>query len=182
MADEKKATVEIYPLEKRKILKKTVKIMFLVAILYIVCLAFLSLIAPMMPSRGLIQQGESPVSEPFFPGFVLLFFASYFVLFAIVYFYEVAYFKSYYYDIRQDFLVIKKGVFMPRETTLPYDKFQDVYMDQDIWDRIFSLWDLHVSTATFMSGWEAHIDGVTVQNGETMKKMILEKINESKKK
>jgi membrane protein YdbS with pleckstrin-like domain len=159
-----KPTVEIYPLEKRKIIKKTCNAMFGFFMIFAIA-AVISFFA--LPVLGLL----------------LLFFSviAFIALAVVIYLYQVAYFKSYYYDLRQDFLVIKKGVFMPRETTLPYDKFQDVYMDQDIWDRIFSLWDLHVSTATFMSGWEAHIDGVSVQNGETMKKMVLEKINESKK-
>ncbi|MEM4663189.1 MAG: PH domain-containing protein [Candidatus Diapherotrites archaeon] len=125
---------------------------------------------------------------PFMPGFeqvgviaaiaCLLFIV---VIILILFWYQTLYFEKYYYDIREDFLVIKKGVFAPRETVLPYEKIQDVYIDQDIFDRIFNLWDLHVSTATYLSGQEAHIDGVSLENGEAMKKMILEKIKTSKK-
>lgn len=70
---------------------------------------------------------------------------------------------------------------MPRETILPYEKLQDVYVDQDVFDRIFRLYDVHVSTATFMSGFEAHIDGVNKENAEAIREIILENIRKNKK-
>ena len=69
---------------------------------------------------------------------------------------------------------------MIRETILNYDKIQDVYMDQDLLDRIFSLWDVHVSTATVMSGAEAHIDGVNHDNALAIRELILSKIRQGK--
>ena len=71
---------------------------------------------------------------------------------------------------------------MVRETILNYDKIQDVYMDQDILDRVFGLHDVHVSTATAMSGYEAHIDGVNQNNALAIKEQILEKIRSKKPK
>ena len=53
-------------------------------------------------------------------------------------------------------------------------------MDQDILDRIFGLWDVHVSTATNMSGAEAHIDGVKHDNANAIKELILAKIRKAK--
>lgn len=69
---------------------------------------------------------------------------------------------------------------MPHETMLPYEKLQDVYMDQDLFDRMFNLWDVHVSTATAMSGYEAHIDGVNHENAEALRELILNKIRKQK--
>lgn len=163
---EENPTIKQFPLERRKILKKTVAGSFLWAILFGIAI----IIAIAVP-------GLWPIAFPIVAVCVVLFLAIFFVLF----WYQTLYFERYYYDIKSDFLVIKKGVFAPRETTLPYEKLQDVYIDQDIFDRVFSLWDLHVSTATFLSGWEAHIDGVNIANGEAMKKMILDKIKGSKK-
>lgn len=159
-------TIKKYPLERRKILKKTIVHTFRWAIIFII----IGVIA-------LLVSGNQSIVTLIAGACIALLV----VLFVVFYWYETLYFEKYYYDIRPDFLVIRKGVFAPRETTLPYEKLQDVYMDQDIFDRIFNLWDLHVSTATFLSGFEAHIDGVSIQNGETMKKMILEKISKSKK-
>jgi membrane protein YdbS with pleckstrin-like domain len=90
--------------------------------------------------------------------------------------YENKYFDAYFYDAREDVLVIRKGWITPRETNLPYEKLQDVYMDQDIFDRFFRLWDVHVSTATTMSGMEAHVDGVNEENAEAIRKLLLAKI------
>lgn len=159
-------TIRLYPLEKRKIIKKFIAGMpgFTVIFLVVALLTVLINIA----GFGLVLAVVELVG---------------FILFAAFYlWYQSKYYEKYFYDITDEFLVIKKGVFMPRETILPYEKLQDVYMDQDILDRVFSLWDLHVSTATFTSGSEAHIDGVNSGNGEAMKKMILAKIKESKKK
>ena len=55
-------------------------------------------------------------------------------------------------------------------------------MDQDLLDRLFGLWDVHVSTATFMSGWEAHIDGVKHDNAMEIREIILSKIRKKVKK
>jgi membrane protein YdbS with pleckstrin-like domain len=107
--------------------------------------------------------------------------AIYFIIFIIEIWYQREYYNRYFYDITPDFLVIKKGVIMPHETMLPYEKLQDVYMDQDLFDRIFNLWDVHVSTATAMSGYEAHIDGLSHANAEILREMILNKIRKGKK-
>lgn len=158
---EETPTIKQYPLERRKIFKKFIGGMIVWTILFLIAIVITAFF-----SQGLLLAVELVL----------------FALLALFYWwYEVQYFNRYYYDIKQDFLVIKKGVFAPRETTLPYEKLQDVYIDQDLLDRIFNLWDLHVSTATILSGWEAHIDGVNVANGEAMKKIILGKIKDLKK-
>jgi len=158
---EEMPTIKQYPLERRKILKKFIAAMIVWGAIFLIAIIITALF-----SQWLLVIVELVL----------------FILLALFYWwYEVQYFNKYYYDIRQDFLVIKKGVFAPRETILPYEKLQDVYIDQDLLDRIFSLWDLHVSTATIMSGSEAHIDGINIENGEAMKKMILEKIKSLKK-
>jgi len=99
-----------------------------------------------------------------------------FVYIAIVYIYQKVYFSTYYYDVTEDYLVIKKGVFAPSEITIPWERIQDVYVDQDIWDRIFDLFDVHLSTATITSGFSAHIDGVEQQAADGLRMILLEKV------
>lgn len=159
---EQNPTIKQYPLERTKILKK-----FIVAMIGWTIVFAIVVIATLLFSKMSV--------------FLLIEILAFIALGVVYWWYETQYYNKYYYDIREDFLIIKKGVFAPRETTLPYEKLQDVYLDQDLFDRLFNLWDLHVSTATFLSGWEAHIDGVTIQNGETMKKIILDKIKQVKK-
>lgn len=89
--------------------------------------------------------------------------------------YVRAYIKRYYYD-STDFITIKKGVFTPAEIHVQYQKIQDVYVDQDILDRLFGIYDVHIASATYASGIEAHIDGVDEHVAEGLKNFILNKI------
>ena len=167
-SENKTPTIVKYPLERRKIIKRFISSEIAKLILWIVVSVILAFVMMFPPLAG----------------GALLFFAviaAIFIIYTIInWWYQNKYFQRYYYDIRKNFLVIKKGVFMPRETTLPFDKMQDVYMDQDIWDRVFNLWDLHVSTATIASGFNAHIDGVSKGNAETMREMLMKQIKANK--
>jgi membrane protein YdbS with pleckstrin-like domain len=154
-------TIEQYPLERRKIMKKLLVSMIgwtiLFGIFFIIALVFASAV-------------------PWGWYLVVLVAGLHFAIFCIDLWYQTEYYKRYFYDIQPDFLSIKKGVITPHQTMLPYEKLQDVYMDQDIFDRIFNLWDVHVSTATAMSGYQAHIDGVNQDNAEKIRSIILDKI------
>jgi len=90
--------------------------------------------------------------------------------------YISAYIRRYYYGASEQFLTIQKGVFAPTEIHVPYGKIQDVYVDQDVLDRIMGLYDVHIASATVTSGIEAHIDGVDAQVAETLKNFLLNKI------
>lgn len=86
--------------------------------------------------------------------------------------------KYYFYNADNQTISIKKGVFSKNEITLPFKRLQDVYVDQDILDRIFSLYDVHVSSATATSATLSHIDGLNKENAEKVKTILLKKINE----
>ena len=60
---------------------------------------------------------------------------------------------------------------------MPINRLQDVYVDQDILDRIFGLYDVHVSSATIISGNLSHIDGLSKKNSESVKNLILSEIH-----
>ena len=95
--------------------------------------------------------------------------------------YHYIYYKTYYYNIKEDILVIRKGIFMPDEISIPYNRIQDIYVDRDFLDLLFGLYDVHVSSATVESGKDAHIDGVTHGNAVELKEMILDKVQKSSK-
>ncbi|MSU55527.1 MAG: hypothetical protein EXS46_03270 [Candidatus Taylorbacteria bacterium] len=90
--------------------------------------------------------------------------------------YVKAYIRRYYYSGEQNFVTIKKGVFAPAEIHVQYQKIQDVYVDQDIWDRIWGLYDVHIASATRTSGIKAHIDGVDQATAEGLKNFFLSAI------
>ncbi len=87
--------------------------------------------------------------------------------------YVKAYIRRYYYSNDEHFITIKKGVFAPTEIHVQYAKIQDVYVDQDIFDRMMGLYDVHIASATATSGIEAHIDGVEQAAAEGLKNMFL---------
>ncbi len=99
-----------------------------------------------------------------------------------MYQFQIWYFQVYFYDLTDDFIIIRKRVVTPREITIPYERVQDVYVDQDLFDRIFGLYDVHLSSATISSGMEAHIDGVEKAAADGLRKVILDKVSEKIKK
>ena len=152
-------TRSAYPLSKRKIIKKTIVGVFVWALLTLLggaaSLIFNLAITtdPTIPSE-VVALGPL-VSNAWWVLLVL------FVLLSVLtYFYQVWYFAAYYYELADHFLIIRKHPITPTEINVPYERFQDVYVDQDILDRIMGLYDVHISSATITSGMEAHIDGM----------------------
>jgi putative membrane protein len=107
---------------------------------------------------------------------VFVFVISFIVLMTIYGIYVHYYIKTYYYEDNGDFLTIRKGPITPAEINVQYAKIQDVYIDQDLLDRIFGIYDVHISSATYSSGIEAHIDGVNKNSAEALKNLFLQKI------
>jgi uncharacterized membrane protein YdbT with pleckstrin-like domain len=99
------------------------------------------------------------------------------VLIIFNYYYQKQYIKTYYYNLTDKLLIIYKGILMPREITVPIGRIQDVYVDQDVFDRLFDLYDVHISTATDESTSRAHIDGVSKGVAEELRKLILGKLH-----
>jgi len=157
------ATIDEHPLQSTKVLKKTISSLFIWGIVFLVILIPAHLFLwETLPTLLLVADGLAIL--------ILL----------IQPLYQYLYYKDYFYDVRKDFLVIKKGVLTPRETILNYTKLQDVYVDQDLLDRLFGLYDVHVSTATALSGASAHIDGVNHDNAQAIRELILSKIRKKK--
>lgn len=170
-------TCQTIPLDRKKILKKTLEQTWRAGFGAVFLVVFLTI----MFFSIFLEEGASSginIMKIIFFGVSIL--VVILVVIGIVsYFYQKAYFKSYYYNFEKDVMVIKKGVFTPQETSLPYKKINDVYVDMDLLDRLFGLRDVHVATASDISSWIAHIDGVNPDNAEKLKKLILDKIKKS---
>ena len=92
-------------------------------------------------------------------------------------FWEFLYFITYFYDMDDNNVVIRKGVITKREITLPFAKITDVFVDQDLLDVVLGLYDVHISTPTIESGKFAHIDGVDRAGSKKLRQMILDRVN-----
>ncbi|MFH0846280.1 MAG: PH domain-containing protein [Patescibacteria group bacterium] len=161
-------TREQFPLSYKKIIKKTIASTITITILLLVIWGFLAFI---LDSIGQEVIGWLDTATFGIFGFL-------FVVILLTYFYQRWYFTVYFYDLTPDFIQIKKGPITPREITLPYERIQDVYVDQDLLDRIFGLYDVHLSSATVSSGMEAHVDGVEKQAAEGLRDALLETVKQ----
>ena len=147
------------PLESIKPVKKTAKFFFVFLIIFAV-IGGISFAA-----------GSQFLTQISFYGLAFLV-----AITAIKFVYEIFYLKSYYYNFTEDCLLIRKGVFSITEVIIPFERIQNVFVDQDIFDRIFGLWDAHVSTVTAHSMMGGHIDGLNQQNAKIVSGLLLEKI------
>lgn len=161
-------TREQFPLSMKKVLKKTVASTLAVSILlFIVWIVLVVVVGASEGGNfgiiGLVTLGIL--------GFIV-------ILVTTVYFYQKWYYSVYFYDLTDDFIIIKKGPITPREITIPYERVQDVYVDQDLLDRIFGIYDVHLSSATISSGAEAHIDGVEKEAAEGLRGVLLQTVQQ----
>ncbi|MEM5883173.1 MAG: PH domain-containing protein [Candidatus Aenigmatarchaeota archaeon] len=152
-----------FPLEKRKILKKSVSSTFR---LFVALAIATSIIYP-------LEQFWGSLLLRFLPIFLLVFFLTKLV-------YEIFYFKSYSYSDNEEILSLKKGVIKITEVTIPYEKVQNVFVHQDLFDRIFKLYDVHLSTIGTISQMKLHIDGVSRETAEKLKEWLLNRIRVKK--
>lgn len=165
-------TRERFPLSPKKVIKKTITgsvgaVIGLGAILLIFVVIFVPLIG---------QLGSLAASILSISSFVIILLIVLIVI--LTYFYQRWYFAVYFYDLTNDYIIIKKGPITPREITIPYERIQDVYVDQDLFDRFFGLYDVHLSSATVSSGMEAHIDGVEKQAANGLREILLNTVKE----
>lgn len=149
-------TIDKYPLEKRRLVKKAIakSIKWYILIGFILLLNLYS------------EAGAAPLQQ-------------YLILAAIIFILELVYqnmlYKRYFYNIERKFLIIREGVASRRERNIPHKRIHDIYVDQDILDRIFNLWDLHLTT-TDSRLFNIHIDGLSGKNAKAIRNILLKKI------
>ncbi len=158
-----------FPLSTKKVLKKTI----VGSIVWIVLFGFfVSFAGPMAFILSMDPGLRAIVGSLFF--IITLFFVAIIVL---TYLYQRWYYAVYFYDLTPDYIIIRKGPITPREITIPYERIQDVYVDQDLFDRFFGLYDVHLSSATVSSGMQAHIDGVEKAAADGLRAQLLETVS-----
>jgi len=163
------------PLEKRKVIKKTLN-QFIGLFFTLIVIIFFLIGPAINMATDIIENGN--VGQYYFSNGLFLIVISLLVagMFCVPIFYQCLYYRYYFYDLRNEDIVIKKGVVSRGEITLPYSKIQNVFVDQDFWDRIFGIYDVHIETAGFGSGMAAHIDGVNYKNSEKLRDIIMAKV------
>ena len=156
-----------FPLSEKKIVKKTIVNVLVYGIILIIILGFFIVSSA---TDGQISINISSLITSIVAGLA--------ILTVISYLYQSWYFAVYFYELTPDYIQIKKGPITPTEITIPYERIQDVYIDQDLLDRFFGLYDVHVSSATAASGMEAHIDGISKASAESLRTKLLQTVKE----
>jgi putative membrane protein len=158
-------TRDQFPLSTKKIIKKTISSTIGYAVLLLVMgTAFAFAVASSILD-----------AYSWFESAIIIFFVLLLLIFILEYIYQRWYFATYFYDLTPDFIQVKKGPITPREITIPYERIQDIYVDQDLLDRIFGLYDVHLSSA---AGGAAHIDGVSKQAADGLREIILQTVKQ----
>ena len=164
-------TRDQFPLSIKKVLKKTITSTFgwILLVLIIGSIATPALMASLPSTPNLSVYLWMAI-------FIILILLLLVVI--VAYLYQRWYYAVYFYDLTDNYIIIKKGPITPSEITVPFERIQDVYVDQDLLDRFFGLYDVHISSATFSSGIAAHIDGVEKASADALKAIILDKVHE----
>jgi len=165
-----------YPLEPRKIIKKSIFPNQQTGIGFVISLGVLGVLFFILFAQRVELSEFIPLAIA-----VFLLLPIYLLLVWITIIYQWLYFRYYFYDITDKEIIIRKGVVSRNEVIVPFSKIQDVYVDQDFFDRLFGLYDVHLSTAAIGSYLMAHIDGVNVSNSQALKEMLIEKTRTAKK-
>jgi len=86
--------------------------------------------------------------------------------------YQYYYYRLYDYEFKDDGGMIRKGVISRATGYVRYDRIQNVYVDQDFWDRIFGLRDVHYETAGEQSAFYSHVDGLRKKEADLLAEFL----------
>ena len=115
---------------------------------------------------------------------------------------------NFHYSIEDKFLTLKQGILSKQQRHIPYGVIQNLFVKQDLFDRIFGLASLTIENASQgagalaapqqkvfglrvgtqqrqqvemvgFSGNKVIIPGLTKQNAETLKEILLQKMKEN---
>jgi uncharacterized membrane protein YdbT with pleckstrin-like domain len=152
------------PLDRKKIVKKTLKSSLLPLILFL--FSILLIIA------GIVLNDYALLTKI---GIGVLIVSLLPVI--ITYIYQTFYFKLYSYKFEEASAEISKGVFSRSTGHVRYQRIQNIFLDQDVFDLIFGLYDVHYETAGEVSGIYSHVDGLNKQNAEKLIAFLKDRLN-----
>lgn len=107
---------------------------------------------------------------------------------------------TFHYSIENQFLTLKQGILSKQQRHIPYGVIQNIFVKQDLFDRIFGLASLTIENASQeqkvfgsrignqrqqqmeevgFSGNKVSIPGLTKANAEILKGIVLQKMKEN---
>jgi len=150
------------PLERKKIIKKTLE-SFPLFILFFILSGALVGFSFLLPELKLWWLSVIEIALAILP-------------IVGMYIYQTYYYKLYFYNFEDASAQIRKGVISRNTGHVRYERIQNIYIDQDILDRIFGLFDVHYETAGETSGIYSHVDGLNSANSEKLVEFLNNKL------
>lgn len=161
-----KPLVQEIPLNQKKVIKKTIS-----GLIGLFIISVIIFVIAWITISGSDNSSQAKLMN------ILIWVAIIFIALAILMLiYQKLYYDRYYYDQSKNTLTIRKGVIGRKQIFLSFEKIQNVFMDQDLLDRAFGLYDVHVSTVGQGSIRMCHIDGLTKENADKMKAVLLKQV------
>lgn len=101
--------------------------------------------------------------------------------------YQWQYYKSYYYDLGENAMLVNTWGFHGRKREIPYEKIEKVSICSNSLDLLFDLYNLRIERSCIGSGsdyeacFDVYISGLNEKNAEKLREMILEKVEKARK-
>lgn len=158
-----------FPLERIKPLKKTIKFSFWMLLVLGSIFALIEVLKAYLANFPFLDVLSTEILALVLLGVSILAFISKFI-------YEIMYFRRYDYSDNDEIFVLTKGVFTIKDVVVSYEKIQNIFVDRDIFDKMFGLFDVHMSTIGAFSQMELHVDGLNEKNAEGLRDFLLRRI------
>ncbi|MBW6514025.1 MAG: PH domain-containing protein [Candidatus Syntrophosphaera sp.] len=90
--------------------------------------------------------------------------------------YLVAFYKTLEYSLEENAVLLKKGVFWRKRSTLPYAKITNIDITQGPVERLYNTGKLHIQTAGYSQQQNAELVLPGIRDCETLKDSIMQRI------
>lgn len=90
--------------------------------------------------------------------------------------YLTAFYKTLEYSLEEDAVLLKKGVFWRKRSTLPYAKITNIDITQGPVERLYNTGKLHIQTAGYSQQQNAELVIPGIRDCEALKDSIMQRI------
>ncbi len=83
---------------------------------------------------------------------------------------------TFHYSIEDGFLTLRQGVLTREESQIPYGGIQDIFVKQDLLDRVFGLATLTIEHVPYAN---IDIQGLAKPSAEMLRRIVLQEMKEN---
>lgn len=94
--------------------------------------------------------------------------------------YQYFYFKTYYFSLDATNVTIKKGLMTRTQIMIPYERIQEVSLQQNFINRLLGIYTLNFNSAAYYSKKASCIEGLQKQAADTLHQFAAQQIRNKK--